>query len=141
MRSGYPDEIIDHVIRFAKLAPEGRVFEFGCGTGQMTRPFAERGYTVVALDQGARLAALAAKHLERYPRVRNLSCAFEAWDDLPGSYDLFFSAPAFHWISPDYGLARAAELLKTGGTIALIWTLDRSEGTAFWRATEPIYKT
>ena len=56
-------------------------------------------------------------------------------------YDLFVSAQAFHWIDPAYGFARAAELLKTGGTIALVWTLDRSQGSAFWQATAPIYDT
>jgi len=68
-------------------------------------------------------------------------CAFEAWQDVPGSYDLFLSAQAFHWIDPAYGLARAAELLKARGTIALVWRLDRSQGSAFWQATEPIYNT
>ena len=42
----------------AALPAHGRVIEVGCGTGQMTLPFAQRGYTVVALDQGERLAAL-----------------------------------------------------------------------------------
>jgi len=46
-----------------------------------------------------------------------------------------------HWIDPAYGLVRAAELLKAGGTIALVWRLDRSQGSAFWQATEPIYNT
>jgi hypothetical protein len=107
----------------------------------MTLPFAPRGYTIVALDQGTRLAALAAQHCQPYPQVRVVACTFEAWQDVPGSYDLFLSAQAFHWIDPAYGLARAAELLKAGGTIALVWTLDRSQGTMFWQATEPIYNT
>jgi SAM-dependent methyltransferase len=141
VRPGYPGETIEHIVRFAALSQESRICEVGCGTGQMTRPFAARGYTVVALDQGARLAAIAAKHCRSHPRVRIVTCAFEAWVDVPGSYDLFLSAQAFHWIRPDYGLARAAELLKAGGTIALVWTVDRSEGTAFWKATEPIYQT
>jgi hypothetical protein len=29
--------------------------------------------------------------------------------------------------------------LKPGGTIALVGTADRSQGSAFWQATEPIY--
>jgi hypothetical protein len=107
----------------------------------MTRSFAERGYAVIAVDQGARLAAIAAKHCRPHPGVQIVAGAFEAWVDVPGSYDLFLSAQAFHWIRPGYGLARAAELLKVGGTIASVWTADRSEGTAFWKATEPIYQT
>ena len=141
VRSGYPEEMIEHIIAFAALPAHGRICEVGCGTGQMTLPFAQRGYTIVALDQGERLAALAAQHCQPYPQVRVVPCAFEAWQDVPGSYNLFLSAQAFHWIDLAYGLARAAELLKAGGTIALIWRLDRSQGSAFWQATEPIYNT
>ncbi len=141
VRPRYPEEIVEHIIAFAALPVHGRVFEVGCGTGQMTLPFAQRGYTVVALDQGERLAALAAQYCQPYPQVRVVPCAFEAWQDVSGSYDLFLSAQAFHWIDPTYGLARAAELLKTGGTIALVWTADRSQGSAFWQATAPIYDT
>jgi cyclopropane fatty-acyl-phospholipid synthase-like methyltransferase len=141
VRPRYPEEIIEHIIAFAALPAQGRVFEVGCGTGQMTLPFAQRGYTMVALEQGERLAALAAQHCRPYPQVRVVPCAFEAWQDAPESYDLLLSAQAFHWIDPAYGFARAAELLKTGGTIALVWRLDRSQGSAFWQATEPIYNT
>jgi SAM-dependent methyltransferase len=139
VRPCYPAEIVEHIIAFAALSAHGRIFEVGCGTGQMTLPFAQRGYTIVALDQGARLAALAAQHCQPYAQVRVVPCAFEAWQEAPGSYDLFLSAQAFHWIDPAYGLMRAAELLKVGGALALVWTLDRSQGSAFWQATEPIY--
>jgi SAM-dependent methyltransferase len=141
VRPRYPEEIIEHIIAFAALPAHARVFEVGCGTGQMTLPFAQRGYTVVALDQGARLAALAAQHCQPYPQVRVVPCAFEAWQDTPESYDLLLSAQAFHWIDSAYGFARVAALLKTGGTIALVWRLDRSQGSAFWQATAPIYDT
>jgi SAM-dependent methyltransferase len=141
VRPRYPEEIIEHIIAFAALPAQGRVLEVGCGTGQMTLPFAQRGYTVVALDQGERLAALAAQHCQPYPQVCVVPCAFEAWQDTLESYDLFLSAQAFHWIDPAYGFARAAELLKTGGTIALVWRLERSQGSAFWQATTPIYDT
>jgi SAM-dependent methyltransferase len=141
VRPRYPEEIVAHIIAFAALPAHGRIFEVGCGTGQMTLSFAKRGYAVVALNQGERLAALAAQHCQPYPQVRVVPCAFEAWQDTAGSYDLFLSAQAFHWIAPPYGLARAAELLKAGGTIALVWTADRSQGSAFWQATQPIYNT
>ena len=111
----YPEDIIEHIIAFAALPAHARVFEVGCGTGQMTLPFAQRGYTVVALDHGVRLAALAVQHCQPYPQVRIMPCAIEAWQDTPKTYNLFLSAQAFHWLDPTYGFARAAELLKTGG--------------------------
>ncbi len=139
VRPRYPEEIVEHIVAFAALPAHGRIFEVGCGTGQMTLPFARRGYAVVALDQGERLAALAARHCQPYPQVRVVACAFEAWQDAAGSFDLFLSAQAFHWIEPQYGITRAAELLKPGGTMALVWTADRSHASAFWQATQPIY--
>jgi SAM-dependent methyltransferase len=139
VRPRYPEEIVEHIIAFAALPAHGRIFEVGCGTGQMTLPFARRGYAIVAIDQGERLAALAARHCLPYPQVRVMPCAFEAWQDTPGSYDLFLAAQAIHWIEPQYGMTRAAELLKPGGTIALVGTADRSQASAFWHATQPIY--
>lgn len=56
------------------------------------------------------------------------------------AFDLLLSAQAFHWIEPEFGLTRAAELLKPKGAIALVWHLDRSEQTAFYRATQPLYE-
>jgi SAM-dependent methyltransferase len=120
VRPRYPEEIVERIIAFAALPAHGRILEVGCGTGQMTLPFAQRGYAVLALDQGEQLAALAAKHCEPYPQVRVVPCAFEAWQDMAASSDLFLSAQAFHWIAPPYGLARAAESLKAGGTIAFL---------------------
>jgi trans-aconitate methyltransferase len=112
------EEIVEHIIAFAALPTHGRIFEVGCGTGQMTLPFAQRGYAMVAIDQGERLAALAAQHCRPYPQVRVVPCAFEVWQDVAGNYDLFLAVQAFHWIEPQYGITRAAELLKAGGTIA-----------------------
>jgi trans-aconitate methyltransferase len=139
VRPRYPEEIVEHIIAFAALPAHGRIFELGCGTGQMTLSFARRGYAMVAIDQGERLAALAAMHCAPYPQVRVVACAFEAWQDAAESYDLFLAAQSFHWIEPHYGLARAAELLKAGGTIAVVGTADRSQESAFWQATAPIY--
>jgi SAM-dependent methyltransferase len=116
VRPRYPAEIIEHIINFAALPTYGRILEVGCGTGQMTLPFAQQGYAVLALDQGEQLAALAARHCQPYPQVRVVPCAFEAWQEAVGDFDLFLSAQAFHWIA-------------------------RSQGSAFWQATAPIYDT
>jgi 2-polyprenyl-3-methyl-5-hydroxy-6-metoxy-1,4-benzoquinol methylase len=91
VRPRYPEEIVEAILAFVALPAHGRIFEVGCGTGKMTLPFARRGYGIVAIDQGERLAALAALHCQPYPQVRVMACAFEAWQDPPGSYDLFLA--------------------------------------------------
>ena len=49
----YPAESVEHIIAFAALTAYGRVLKVGYSTEQMTLPFVQRGYTIVALDQGA----------------------------------------------------------------------------------------
>jgi SAM-dependent methyltransferase len=53
VRPRYPEELVEHIIAFASLPPYGRIFEVGCGTGQMTLPFAQRGYAIVAMTKGS----------------------------------------------------------------------------------------
>lgn len=139
VRPGYADVIIAAIIERSGLPAAGRILEIGCGSGQITRPLAARGYAILALELGPALAALAAEHLRPYPHARVLNVAFEDWPVERGAFDLALSAQAFHWIAPEPGLARAAEALRPQGAIALVWHLDRSEHTEFYRATRPIY--
>jgi SAM-dependent methyltransferase len=85
VRPRYPETIVEQMIAFAGLPARGRLFEVGCGTGQMTLPLARRGYTIVAIDQGERLAALTAQHCQPYPRVRIVRG--QAGDPSTGSED------------------------------------------------------
>jgi SAM-dependent methyltransferase len=140
VRPGYPDVIIDAIVELSGLPAEGRILEIGCGTGQITRPLARRGYAILALELGLALAALAAEHLRPYPQVHILPLAFEDWPVEPGAFDLVLSAQAFHWIDPAFGLAKASEALNSHGAIALVWHLDRSEHTDFYQATRPLYE-
>jgi SAM-dependent methyltransferase len=140
VRPGYPDVIVDAIVERSGLPAEGRILEIGCGTGQITRPFARRGYAILALELGPSLAALAAEHLCPYPQVHVVPVAFETWPIEREAFDLVLSAQAFHWIDPAFGLARAAEVLKPQGAIALVWHLDRSEHTDFYQATRPLYE-
>jgi SAM-dependent methyltransferase len=139
VRPGYPSAIVDAAIAGAALPAGGSILEIGCGTGQITLPFAERGYTILALEPGDALAALAVQNCRSYDQVAVLRLSFEAWPAQERAFDMVLSAQAFHWIAPDTGCAKAASVLKPGGAIALIWNLDVSQDTPFWRATQPIY--
>jgi SAM-dependent methyltransferase len=137
VRPGYPPAIIDAAI--ARLPAGGSILEIGCGTGQITRPLAMRGCSILALEPGDALAALAARNCRAYPQVTILQSSFEAWPAQRQAFDMVLSSQAFHWIAPDAGCAKAALVLKPGGAIALIWNLDVSEATPFWQATQAIY--
>jgi len=50
------------------------------------------------------------------------------------------SAQAFHWIKADYGLNKAIEALRENGTIALVWHIEKSQNTKFYKATSPVFE-
>jgi SAM-dependent methyltransferase len=141
VRPGYPPAIVEAAIAQARLPAGGRILEIGCGTGQITVPFAARGYSILALEPGEDMAALAAQNCRHFPQVTVLTSSFEAWPPDDHTFDMVLSAMAFHWIAPDVGCAKAASVLKPGGAVALVWHLDVSQGTPFWQATLPIYET
>jgi len=115
----YPDALFADVIDFAGLEAKDQVLEIGCGTGQATEGFARRSFSVLALDPGAELIAVAQERLAEFPRVRLEQTTFEAWPGEPESFKLIFAAQSFHWVSPELRFARAAALLAPGGTLAV----------------------
>jgi len=139
-RPKYPLELIDDIIRLSGINPSGIILEIGCGTGQITLPFAQKGYRITGLEKGKSLAEYTRKNLLKYSHADVRNITFEDWKTKGEKYDIVLSAQAFHWIEVDYGLRKASQLLKSNGSICLIWNLDRSEKTHFWKLTEPIYK-
>jgi SAM-dependent methyltransferase len=120
-RPTYPEELFDDLVELSGIPPDGRILEIGPGTGQATLPLAGRGFSILGLELGKRLTALAAKKLERYPKVEIRNVAFEDWKLERKAFDVVLAATAFHWIRPGTGFARAAAALKPGGSLALLW--------------------
>jgi SAM-dependent methyltransferase len=66
------------------------------------------------------MAALARRATRGMP-VQIKETAFEEWRGEAGSFDLVFSAQAWHWIDRDRGHAVARHALRPGGLVALWW--------------------
>lgn len=140
-RPGYPAAMLDDVVALADMPAGGRILEIGPGTGQVTLPWAQRGYRIVAVELGADMAMVARQKLADFPLVQIHVGAFEDWPVEPGAFDLVFSATAFHWIDPAVRYRKAALALKQGGALALCWNkhvqLPASRG--FFEACQPFY--
>lgn len=117
---GYPKEVIEQIIADSILPERGKILEIGCGTGIATRLFAQRGYHILGIEQGANLVALARETLGFYPDVSIIVNTFENWLPIGNEYDLDFSAQPFHWIGKKVGYAKAAYLLRDHGCLALL---------------------
>ncbi|MFR0354778.1 class I SAM-dependent methyltransferase [Streptomyces sediminimaris] len=128
-RPRYPRTLVEELARAADLGPHSRVLEIGPGTGQLTRPLAESGCRITAVELGDALAAVARRRLAAFPHVDVRVAEFESWDLPPEPFDLVVSATAFHWIDPAVRLVKAARALRPGGRLALVVTEHVAGGT------------
>lgn len=117
-RPDYPPELFDELVRTTRLSAGDRVLEIGCATGKATRPLAERGLEVVAVELGAGLAAVARASLAEFPHVEIVHADFEAWEPGRSGFDAVVAATAWHWLDPRTRYRRAFDLLRPGGWLA-----------------------
>ncbi|CCH29785.1 class I SAM-dependent methyltransferase [Actinosynnema sp. NPDC047251] len=129
-RPSYPDALLDDL---AGLLPTA-VLDVGCGTGKAAAALARRGLPVLGVEPDARMAEVARGH-----GLAVEVAAFEEWDAAGRTFDLVTCGEAWHWIDPARGVGKAAEVLRTGGTIARFWTLTVLD-EAVTAAFEPVYR-
>lgn len=101
----------------AKLTPENKVLEIGCGTGLFTEMFAETGAEIVAVDISPDLISLAEKRGISSLKVQFLVKRFEDFiaDD---PFDAVIGSSVLHHLDVDSALKNMKRLLKPGGRLA-----------------------
>ena len=105
-------------------------------------PFAREGFRITCLELGASLAQIARANLASYRKVFVWQADFNTMGFSPATYDLAFSATAFHWLDPASRFQRVHDALRPGGTLALFWhrpvATDRSR--AMVEALQSLYR-
>lgn len=117
-RPGYPEALFDELVTLAGLPTGGEIVEIGTGTGQATVPLARRGYRILGIELGTRLAEEARRATADYPHVTIVGGDFETYPLPPASCDLVIAATAFHWLNPATRYTRVARVLRPGGALA-----------------------
>ncbi|TWP48011.1 class I SAM-dependent methyltransferase [Lentzea tibetensis] len=113
-RPRYPAAMVDAIIA---VSPGRDVLDVGVGTGIAARQFQAAGCRVLGVDPDARMAEFA-----RRGGIDVEVAAFETWQTTR-VFDLVVSGQAWHWVDPVAGAAKAAEVLRPGGQIALFWNV------------------
>jgi SAM-dependent methyltransferase len=112
-RPHYPQALVDRIIA---TSPGPGVLDVGCGTGIAARQFQAAGCHVLGVDPDARMAELA-----RRSGVGAEVAKFEDWDSAGREFDAVIAGQAWHWVDPVAGAARAAQVLRPGGRLAVFW--------------------
>ena len=110
-RPGYPGALVTRIVAGS---PGLDVLDVGCGTGIAARQFQAAGCAVLGVEPDARMADFA--------RARGLAvevATFEAWDPDGRRFDAVIAAQSWHWVDPVTGAAKAAQVLRVSGRLAI----------------------
>lgn len=120
-RPDYPKELFFDIFEYINLSENSNVLEIGIGTGQATLPFLNKGCNVTAVELGDKLARYCAQKFSHFDNFSIINSDFIEADLPEKSFDLIYSATAFHWIPKHDGYAKIKSLLKPDGAVALFW--------------------
>ncbi|EAR53092.1 hypothetical protein OG2516_11531 [Oceanicola granulosus HTCC2516] len=112
------EDVLGGVIDHLPPAP-ARVLDIGAGSGRDAAWFAARGDRVTAAEPVAEFREILAARL---PGAEVVDAGLPGLDGLVGPYDLILANAVWHHLAPGEraaGLARMADLLAPGGSIAL----------------------
>ncbi|WP_354637713.1 class I SAM-dependent methyltransferase [Kitasatospora camelliae] len=116
-RPRYPDALVQAV---TAAAPGPDLLDVGIGTGIAARQFRAAGCRVLGVEIDPRMAGFA-----RRAGLAVEVAAFEDWDPAGRTFDAVVSAQTWHWVDPVAGPARAAEVLRPGGRLAVFWNVEQ----------------
>lgn len=117
-RPSYVSELYDDIFSAVQITPSSNVLEIGIGTGQATLPVLEKGCRLTAIELGDQLARYSREKFSNFDKFAVLNMAFQDYECEPDSFDLIYSASAFHWIPEETGYTKVFNLLKRGGVFA-----------------------
>jgi SAM-dependent methyltransferase len=140
-RPRYPEALVDELVALSGISEGGRILEIGCGTGQLTAALASRGFRMVCLEPGPRLARIAQKRLAAFPTIEVVSQTFEAWTLDPAAFSLVVSAQAFHWLAPEARFAKSAQALCARGALAVVGNAVVFQDSPARKALDAAYAT
>lgn len=112
-RPRYPDAMVERIV---VASPGPDILDVGCGTGIAARQFQAAGCHVLGVDPDARMADFA-----RRKGLQVDVATFEAWTSAGRTFDAVVAGQAWHWVDPVVGAAKAAQVLRAGGRLAVFW--------------------
>jgi SAM-dependent methyltransferase len=139
IRPGYPADLYERLIAFARLTPASNVLEVGAGTGKATVPLAQRDVRITVLEPGPGLARLARTNLAEFANVSVQTTTFEDWTVEAEAFDLAFCAQAYHWLEPEQRLDKFASALRADGVLAIFGNAHRWADDSLCAALDAVY--
>lgn len=115
----HPAAAVDAILSGLSTPSQLVAADIGAGTGIGSRLLADRGVQVLAIEPNAEMRTVATPH----NKVTFLPGTAEHIPLEKASIDLVVSFQAFHWFDFTKSLQEFHRILKSGGRLALVWSL------------------
>lgn len=118
LRPEYVAELYEDIFSYKRIDQSSHALEVGIGGGQATLPILKTGCRVTAVEYGENFSQLCHQKFREFPGFSAVTSKFEDFAGESDSYDLIYSASAFHWVPEEIGYRKVFDLLKSGGVFA-----------------------
>ena len=126
-RPTYPQECIDYLIKKFNLNSDSVIADIGAGTGILTKPFLDFGYSVYVVEPNEDMFLELIKQLSRFPKVEFLKTSAEKTGIPSYSCDAVVVGTAFHWFDKDRFRAECNRILKNNKNVAILRIANNTE--------------
>ncbi len=136
-RAKYPPEFFEHITKIFHLDGKGRLLDLGCGTGQITLPFARYFAEVVGLDPEQEMLDEAAREAKE-AGIKNAKWICDKAENINNSLGVFrliTMGKSFHWMDRKTVLQKSYGILEKGGGL-IIAGPTAAPGKDGWRVDE-----
>ena len=118
LRPGYVKELYQVLFDYISIDENSNVVEVGSGAGQATSPILTTGCKLIAVEYGKQFSELLKDKFKEYQKFTVVTGKFEDTVFEDNTFDLVFSASAFHWVPEKIGYEKVFSMLKNGGVFA-----------------------
>ena len=141
-RPEYMDALYNDIFQMIALDHNSKALEIGIGTGQATKSILETGCHLLAIEIGDQLASFTQEKFQAYSNFQVENSSFEDCKLQDDSFDLVYSASAFHWIPEAFGYAKVYKILKPNGVFARFANhpYPAKDNPALFEAIQQCYK-
>lgn len=139
VRPHYPEQIIDRTVELAGLPTGAIALEVGCGPGNATVAFAQRGFSMVCLEPSLEAYQFAKHNCAQYPNVEIKNTTFEDWK-LEGQFDAVLAATSLHWVAPEIRYSKTAAALRDSGALILLWNASVQPEYNIYQILHKVYQ-
>lgn len=140
-RPRYPAALLAWLESTCGFTPAQVVADIGSGTGQMAELFLQNGNPVYAVEPNDEMRWAAEVSLRHYPQFTSVGATAEATTLPDDSIHLITVGNAFHWFKHDETRHEFVRILQPQGWVALLWNLERNNGSRFAMAFEQFWQT